>query len=407
MKATFAVLMVTASIGNFLYAAAPTAEVALLGRIISGIGAASVGLGYAYISLTTTIQERVGYMSSCRFFSSLGLLISPGASIILDLIDIRITDTWAINKYTSPGIFTCILCLIAFGLVMWKITNPPQQSFAEMEDMKKRGTVFITPAILCAFFFFFCNGMLGTSQEYLGRLVTGTKYGWTNTDTSILMIVVAVLAIITVPFVKFGHKFPFIVKYGERVWCVMATVGAVVSFWLGYMGTQGRFWDYGNPADCEKECAQIDSTDLKNECLELCPNSDGVWWFCVGNAMSIVSYMFMSLSLIPMFSKLIKPSARLTMMPWQTAFLALGRIFSPLWCDFAWELQDTEQSEILYGSLAMLYGSGLVLWATFWPEFTETSWMKYDKEGAAMAQQKMGGGGGADAKPLLGDSDDE
>merc|ERR1711916_252197 len=127
-----------------------------------------------------------------------------------------------------------------------------------------------------------------------------------------------------------------------------ANLCAMIGITFSYLGTQGRFFQYiGNSQ---------------------------AFIFVAGTILNISSYMMMSISIVPLFSKIIRPQSRLFMMPWQSAFLAAGRIVSPLWCDYAWELQEKENSEYLFGSLMIIYTLAVGIATTYWWYLQENIW---------------------------------
>ncbi|KAJ8011242.1 hypothetical protein DPEC_G00056120 [Dallia pectoralis] len=92
---------------------------------IVGVGAGAGSSIFCFLTRSTPPEERAGVFAAVMACRQAGLLIGPAVNLFLRLCDFHL-GPFVVNKYTSPGIFMCLLWILLQFVVMvqsWDI--PP------------------------------------------------------------------------------------------------------------------------------------------------------------------------------------------------------------------------------------------------------------------------------------------
>ncbi|MED6249631.1 hypothetical protein ATANTOWER_017280 [Ataeniobius toweri] len=114
--------------GNFMYFLGYSKWLLLCSRLVAGIGAGAGSSIFGFLTRSTLPEERAGIFAAVMACRQAGLLIGPAFNLFLRLCDFKL-GPFAVNKYTSPGIFMCVLWLLLQFVVLatyWDI--PPISS---------------------------------------------------------------------------------------------------------------------------------------------------------------------------------------------------------------------------------------------------------------------------------------
>ncbi|KAK5618741.1 hypothetical protein CRENBAI_012656 [Crenichthys baileyi] len=99
-----------------------------LSALLTGIGAGAGSSIFGFLTRSTLPEERAGIFAAIMACRQAGLLVGPAFNLFLRLCDFKL-GPFAVNKYTSPGIFMCVLWLLLQFVVLatyWEI--PPISS---------------------------------------------------------------------------------------------------------------------------------------------------------------------------------------------------------------------------------------------------------------------------------------
>ncbi|KAF7654636.1 hypothetical protein LDENG_00067050 [Lucifuga dentata] len=95
---------------------------------LSGVGAGAGSSIFGFLTRSTRPEERAGIFAAIMACRQAGLLIGPGFNLFLRLCDFKL-GPFVVNKYTSPGIFMCLLwTLLQFVVLALYWDLPPISS---------------------------------------------------------------------------------------------------------------------------------------------------------------------------------------------------------------------------------------------------------------------------------------
>eukprot|EP00064_Thunnus_orientalis_P003207 superscaffoldBa00000254_g3216 len=107
---------------------------------IVGIGAGAGSSIFGFLTRSTRPEERAGIFAAIMACRQAGLLVGPAFNLFLRLCDFKL-GPFVVNKYTSPGIFMCLLwVLLQFAVLAMYWDVPPISSTeggAAMMEMKQ------------------------------------------------------------------------------------------------------------------------------------------------------------------------------------------------------------------------------------------------------------------------------
>ncbi|XP_054870845.1 major facilitator superfamily domain-containing protein 8 isoform X2 [Amphiprion ocellaris] len=111
--------------GNFMYFVGYSKWLLLCSRLVAGIGAGAGSSIFGFLTRSTRPEERAGIFAAIMAARQAGLLIGPAFNLFLRLCDFKL-GPFVVNKYTSPGIFMCLLwVLLQFAVLAMYWDVPP------------------------------------------------------------------------------------------------------------------------------------------------------------------------------------------------------------------------------------------------------------------------------------------
>ncbi|KAM9323665.1 major facilitator superfamily domain-containing protein 8 [Pholidichthys leucotaenia] len=125
--------------GNFMYFIGYSKWLLLCSRLISGVGAGAGSSIFGFLTRSTHSEERAGVFAAIMACRQVGLLIGPVFNLFLRLCDFKL-GPFVVNKYTSPGIFMCLLWVLVQFVVLamyWDVPPISSEGVAVMVEMKQ------------------------------------------------------------------------------------------------------------------------------------------------------------------------------------------------------------------------------------------------------------------------------
>ncbi|XP_061784798.1 major facilitator superfamily domain-containing protein 8 [Nerophis lumbriciformis] len=103
--------------GNFMYFIGYSKWLLLCSRLVAGVGAGAGSSIFCYITRTTRPDERASIFAAIMACRQVGLLVGPAFNLFLRLCDFKL-GPFVVNKFTSPGIFMCVLWALQQSVVL-------------------------------------------------------------------------------------------------------------------------------------------------------------------------------------------------------------------------------------------------------------------------------------------------
>ncbi|KAF3699096.1 Major facilitator superfamily domain-containing protein 8 [Channa argus] len=106
---------------------------------ISGVGAGAGSSIFGFLTRSTRPEERAGVFAAIMACRQAGLLVGPAFNLFLRLCDFKL-GPFVVNKYTSPGIFMCLLWVLLQFVVLamyWDVPHIISEEGAVMMEMKQ------------------------------------------------------------------------------------------------------------------------------------------------------------------------------------------------------------------------------------------------------------------------------
>ncbi|XP_035993806.1 major facilitator superfamily domain-containing protein 8 [Fundulus heteroclitus] len=122
--------------GNFMYFIGYSKWLLLCSRLVAGVGAGAGSSIFGFLTQSTLPEERAGIFAAVMACRQAGLLVGPAFNLFLRLCDFKL-GPFVVNKYTSPGIFMCLLWMLLQFVVLavyWDIPpTGPEGEFIALE----------------------------------------------------------------------------------------------------------------------------------------------------------------------------------------------------------------------------------------------------------------------------------
>uniref|UniRef100_A0A3Q4MB47 Major facilitator superfamily domain containing 8-like 2 n=1 Tax=Neolamprologus brichardi TaxID=32507 RepID=A0A3Q4MB47_NEOBR len=126
-------------VGNFMYFIGYSKWLLLCSRIVAGVGAGAGSSIFGFLTQSTQPEERAGIFAAIMAGRQAGLLVGPAFNLFLRLCDFKL-GPFVVNKYTSPGIFMCLLWVLLQFVVLamyWDVPPISCEGGATMMEMKQ------------------------------------------------------------------------------------------------------------------------------------------------------------------------------------------------------------------------------------------------------------------------------
>ncbi|KAM7012107.1 major facilitator superfamily domain-containing protein 8 isoform 2-T2 [Tautogolabrus adspersus] len=121
-------------VGNFMYFMGYSKWLLLSSRLVAGIGAGAGSSIFGLLTRSTSPEDRATVFAAVMACRQAGLLIGPAFNIFLRLCDFQL-GPFVVNKFTSPGLFMCLLWILLQLAVMFMYWDLPP-----LERVKANGT---------------------------------------------------------------------------------------------------------------------------------------------------------------------------------------------------------------------------------------------------------------------------
>ncbi|XP_051253066.1 major facilitator superfamily domain-containing protein 8 [Dicentrarchus labrax] len=125
--------------GNFMYFIGYSKWLLLCSRLVAGVGAGAGSSIFGFLTRSTRPEERAGIFAAIMACRQAGLLVGPAFNLFLRLCDFKL-GPFVVNKYTSPGIFMCLLWVLLQFVVLamyWDVPPISSEGGAVMVEMKQ------------------------------------------------------------------------------------------------------------------------------------------------------------------------------------------------------------------------------------------------------------------------------
>uniref|UniRef100_A0A3Q3FWY8 Major facilitator superfamily domain-containing protein 8-like n=1 Tax=Labrus bergylta TaxID=56723 RepID=A0A3Q3FWY8_9LABR len=112
-------------VGNFMYFMGFSKWLLLSSRLVAGIGAGAGSSIFGFLTRSTSPEDRATVFAAVMACRQAGLLIGPAFNIFLRLCDFHL-GPFVVNKFTSPGLFMCLLwTLLQLAVIFMYWDLPP------------------------------------------------------------------------------------------------------------------------------------------------------------------------------------------------------------------------------------------------------------------------------------------
>ncbi|XP_035026748.2 major facilitator superfamily domain-containing protein 8 [Hippoglossus stenolepis] len=126
-------------VGNFMYFIGYSKWLLLCSRLVTGVGAGAGSSIFGLLTQSTRPEERAGIFAAIMACRQAGLLVGPAFNLFLRLCDFKL-GPFVVNKYTSPGIFMCLLWVLLQCVVLalyWDLPPISSEDEAVILEMKQ------------------------------------------------------------------------------------------------------------------------------------------------------------------------------------------------------------------------------------------------------------------------------
>ncbi|XP_062261014.1 major facilitator superfamily domain-containing protein 8 [Platichthys flesus] len=126
-------------VGNLMYFIGYSKWLLLCSRLVAGVGAGAGSSIFGFLTQSTRPEERAGIFAAIMACRQVGLLVGPAFNLFLRLCDFKL-GPFVVNKYTSPGIFMCLLWVLLQCVVLamyWDLPPITSEDEAVILEMKQ------------------------------------------------------------------------------------------------------------------------------------------------------------------------------------------------------------------------------------------------------------------------------
>lgn len=232
-----------------LMALAPNLAWLFIGRVISGITAASVSTAQAYIADVTPPDKRAGAYGLMGACFGLGFIIGPGLGGLLGSIDTHLPFWLAAGLSLGNALY---------GYLILPESLPPEKrsafSWRRANPLASMRLLFAQRELGALASIGFLSNLAHVALPAVFVLYTGYRYGWSEREVGLTLALVGVCSAI----VQGGLVRPFVARFGERaaLLCGLGTgaIGFVIfgvagdSTWFMWGIPFSTLWGLAGPA---------------------------------------------------------------------------------------------------------------------------------------------------------------
>jgi len=232
-----------------LMALAPNLHWLFIGRIISGITAASISTAYAYIADVTPADKRAGAFGLLGAAFGLGFVLGPGLGGILGSIDTHLPFWVAAGLSLLNALYGWLVLPESLAPekrsgFSWKRANP----FGALKLLREHTGLSGLAAVA------FLSNLAHVVLPSTFVLYAGYRYGWNERDIGLTLAGVGVCSAL----VQGGLVRPFVARYGERPALLIGLTTGIIGFVIFGLAATGpvflggvifsALWGFTGPA---------------------------------------------------------------------------------------------------------------------------------------------------------------
>ena len=222
-----------------LMAVAPSLGWLFIGRVLSGITAASFSTAGAYIADVTPIEKRAAGFGMIGAAFGIGFVLGPAVGGLLGASDPRLPF------WVAGGL---ALTNAAYGYFVLPESLPPDKrrpfSWRKANPMGSLQLLRRHPGLMGLASVSLMNHLTHHALSSVFVLYVGYRYGWNPRDTGLALAAVGVMNVI----VQGGLVRPLVARFGERRVLLTGLAGGIAGFAIvGLAATPAMFW-LGVPA---------------------------------------------------------------------------------------------------------------------------------------------------------------
>jgi len=221
-----------------LMALAPNLIWLFVGRLISGITAASISTSYAYITDVTPPEKRAGAFGLMGAAFGLGFILGPGVGGILGSVDPRLPFWVAAGLSLANALYGLFVLPESLPLdkrqpFSWRRANP----FASLKFLHRQRELFGLASIG------FLSNLAHVVLNSTFVLYAGYRYQWNEREVGLALALVGICSMI----VQGGLVRPFVAKYGPRTALMVGLGAGLGGFVVFGVATSGGIFLLGIP----------------------------------------------------------------------------------------------------------------------------------------------------------------
>lgn len=208
------------------------------GRVLSGITAATISTGFAYIADVTPPERRAASFGLLGAAFGVGFILGPALGGILGVIDPRM-----------PFWVAAALSLLnaLYGLLVLPESLPPERrnrfSWRRANPLGALALLRSHPELSGLAVAKFLSDLSHVVLPSVFVLYAGYRYKWNERDIGIALAVVGAFALV----VQAGMIGPIVKKFGERRAMLLGLVGGILGFLVFGLARTGRGFVFGIP----------------------------------------------------------------------------------------------------------------------------------------------------------------
>ncbi|HEY3699827.1 MAG TPA: TCR/Tet family MFS transporter [Spongiibacteraceae bacterium] len=219
-----------------LMALAPNLILLFIGRVISGICAASISTSYAYIADVVSAEKRAGAFGLIGAAFGLGFILGPGLGGILGSIDPRLPFWVAAALSLLNGLYGLFVLPESLqrenrAAFRWSRANP----VAALRLLRSHHNLFGLATIA------FLSNLAHVVLQSTFVLYAGYRYRWNERDVGFALALVGVCSMI----VQAGLIRAFVRRFGERTALLCGLVCGSIGFTIFGLAPTGNIFLIG------------------------------------------------------------------------------------------------------------------------------------------------------------------